>query len=133
MWSKLRQLRGADPHFRIAEDDAGIAAAYTLNRWESEFPGYSPQDGYGNRLIGYLAVADRHRCKGGSLADEALTDALYTALDVEKEADRGVVVWGKVHRRNKASKRMLTRHQFHYETRVDDDANLEHWVRRIDR
>ncbi|MFF0092752.1 hypothetical protein ACFYSF_22705 [Streptomyces canus] len=133
VWQKLRQLSDADPHLRVAEDEAGIAAAYTLSRWDSVFEEYSPAQGYGNRLIGYLAIAARYRCRGGALADEALSDALYTALDVEKDADRGVLVWGKVHRKNKASKRMLTRHRFRYEMRVDDDAYLEHWVRKIDR
>ncbi|MGW6217887.1 hypothetical protein [Streptomyces sp. NPDC055109] len=133
VWQKLRQLEGTDPHLRVAEDEDGIAAAYTLNRWDSVFPQYSPAEGYGNRLIGYLAIAARHRRTGGGVADETLLDALYTALDVEKEADRGVLVWAKVHRKNEASKRLLTRHQFRYETRVDDDAYLEHWVRSIAR
>ncbi|KQW13566.1 hypothetical protein [Streptomyces sp. Root369] len=133
VWQTLHRLSDADPYLRVVEDEAGIAAAYTLCRWDSVFEEYSPEQGYGNRLIGYLAIAARYRGQGGALADEALTDALYTALDVEKTADRGILVWGKVHRRNRASKRMLTRHQFRYETRVDDDAYLEHWVRKIDR
>lgn len=133
VWDRLKDLCDAEPHLRITEDEAGIAAAYTLNRWEAPFPEYSPVEGFGNQLIGFLAIAARHRCLDGAVANEALSDALYTALEIEKDAAQGVYVWAKVHRKNKASKRMLTRHEFRYATRIDDDGAYEHWGRKIDR
>ena len=133
VWEKLRQLKGADARLRIAQDEEGIVAAYTHNRYDSDHSEYTPPEGYGNRLIGYLAIAARCRYQGGILADQALTDALYEALDAESHAANGVVVWGKVHRKNKASKSMLARNEFSYRVAIPDDGPLEHWALMISR
>ncbi|MEY7975147.1 hypothetical protein AB8O53_02190 [Streptomyces pilosus] len=59
---------------------------------------------------------------GGSLADQALEDALYAILEAESQADRGVFVWAKVHQSNRAGMRMLTRGGFGYRASVEDEA-----------
>lgn len=133
VWGVLRQLEGADPHLRIAEDDRGIAAAYTHNRLESHLPEYAPPPGWENRLIGYLGIATRYRRQGGAFADQVLTDALYAVIDVESDCEHGVIAWGKVHRKNTASKNMLTRNGFRYRVSVPDDGTLEHWSLRTPR
>lgn len=132
VWRKLEQLRDADPHFRVLEDDHGIAAAYTHNRLEGT-DGFHVQDGYGSRLIGFLAIATRYRRQGGDFANQVLIDALWNILDAEKDCERGVFVWGKVHRRNVASKAMLTRNGWKYRASVPDLGPLEHWLFRVDR
>lgn len=133
VWGKLRDLSDCDPHLRIVEDAEGVAAAYTHNRFDSKYPEFTIPEGYGSRLLGYLAVAARHRRREGLLADQALEDALHAALDAEGQAEQGVYVWAKVHQRNAASMRMLTRGGFVYWSRVPDDGPLQHWVLKLDR
>ncbi|MFJ3019459.1 hypothetical protein ACIPH4_00650 [Streptomyces tendae] len=133
VWDKLRDLSDCDAHLRVVDDVEGIAAAYTHSRFVSRYPEFSPPEGHGSRLLGYLAVATRHRRQGGILADQALEDALYAAAEAEPEADRGVFVWAKVHRKNQASMRMLARAGFGYRASIDDDGPLQHWVLKLDR
>jgi hypothetical protein len=133
VWAKLRDLSDCDPHLRVVEDTEGVAAAYIHNRFVSRSREFDPPAGYGSRLIGYLAIAARYRLGDGALADQALEDALYAILDAEAQADRGVVVWAKVHQRNRASMRMLSRGGFGYWTSVPDDGPLQHWVLKLDR
>ncbi|MEV7164838.1 hypothetical protein AB0N60_22295 [Streptomyces microflavus] len=133
VWDKLSELREADARLRIAEDVQGIAAAYTHHHFDSQSPEYDPPTGWGSRLIGYLGIANRHRHKGGAFADQVLTDALYEALEVESEYQHGIYAWGKVHRKNRGSKNMLTRNGFRYRVSIPDDGPLEHWYVQIPR
>ncbi|MER6443326.1 hypothetical protein ABT275_44715 [Streptomyces sp. NPDC001185] len=133
VWDRIRELPDADARVRVIEDEQGVAAAYVHLRFDADHPEYRPAQGYADRLIGYLAIATRYRHLGGGFADEALTDALYSVLDAEPQADAGVVVWGKVDHRNKASKRMLTRNGFQYRSSFPDDGPLEHWALRLQR
>ncbi|MEV5673799.1 hypothetical protein AB0L28_34205 [Streptomyces sp. NPDC052503] len=133
VWDKLRAVSDCDPHLRVVDDVQGIAAAYTHNRFDSRYSEFVLPEGYGSRLIGYLAVEARHRLHDGHLADQALEDSLYAVLNAEGQADRGVFVWAKVHQRNKASMRMLTRGGFVHRVSIPDDGPLQHWVLKLER
>ncbi|OKK17124.1 hypothetical protein AMK09_21495 [Streptomyces sp. CB02488] len=132
VWEQLGSHAERDPRLRIAEDAEGIAAAYVHLRYDSDHPMYMSVPGYGSRLIGFMGIATRYRRQGGGFADQVLTDALYEARDADG-AILGVVVWGKVHRRNKPCKSMLTRNDFRYRSLMEDDGPLEHWAVQIDR
>ncbi|MEU0001873.1 hypothetical protein ABZ069_33690 [Streptomyces microflavus] len=102
----------------IAEDAQGIAAAFTHQRVDpARFPPKLARaldiTGAGEvvRELCFLAVATRYRGRGGLLANEAVTEALYDIIDCESQAQR-IHVLGQVDYHNKASMQMLERFNF---------------------
>lgn len=87
------------------------------------------------RELCFLAVAVRHRNQNGTVADEAVIEALWDIRDQEPAAER-IWVLGRVDYRNKASMRMLQRHSFREVTRGEPppkgDQRLGWWLRVLD-
>ncbi|MYR59599.1 hypothetical protein GTY54_26310 [Streptomyces sp. SID625] len=100
-----------DQRFRIAEDAAGVAAAYTHARPEQPHPDLRLPPGTACRYLLMLGVAVRHRHQGGKVADAVLLDALHDIAEREPDHE-SVAVLGRVDRRNLPSQNMLRRWGF---------------------
>ncbi|MFF0561955.1 hypothetical protein [Streptomyces sp. NPDC004266] len=133
--------QGNGGRLMIAEDSLGIAAAYTHQRLTTKLPpkvllalGFMGA-GEVTRELCFLAVATRHRSKGGALADDAVARALYDIIDCEPEAER-IHVFGQVDYNNKASMKMLERFNFRQLTQgvppPTGDQRLGWWLHVID-
>ncbi|MGW9439607.1 hypothetical protein [Streptomyces sp. NPDC055607] len=132
--------QGNGGRLMIAEDSLGIAAAYTHQRLTNLPPKVALSLGFMGagevtRELCFLAVATRHRSKGGALADDAVARALYDILDCEPEAER-IHVFGQVDYNNKASMKMLERFNFRQLTQgvppPTGDQRLGWWLHIID-
>ncbi|MFF2305960.1 hypothetical protein ACFVVP_26055 [Streptomyces sp. NPDC058128] len=134
--------QGRGGRLMIAEDSQGIAAAYTHQRLDpSRFPDRlasaltvaGPREVV--RELCFLAVATHHRGKGGALANEAITEALYDIIDSEPEAER-IHVLGQVDYHNTASMQLLERFNFEQLTKgvppPRGDQRLGWWRHIID-
>jgi GNAT superfamily N-acetyltransferase len=74
-----------------------------------------------------VAVADRYRGRGGSVADEAITVALEAAADhAAQQGQQRAYVYGYVHDKNLPSQRMCRRRGFTHDGAAPL-ANYQQW------
>lgn len=87
----------------IGTDDRGIAAVVSVGLYE-------PPHVY---MVELVAVANRHRGRGGQVADEALDEAVQWILNRTHPADvPDLQIVADHHPRNDASRRLLHRYGF---------------------
>ncbi|MGW0554416.1 hypothetical protein ACWDZ6_09485 [Streptomyces sp. NPDC002926] len=125
VWNDISASNYPDQRFLIAEDDKGIAAAFTHARIESSDPALAAPEGEATRMLMMLGVANRYRRQNQRFGNQVLDEALHDVLGSEPDS-LYVNVWGKVRPRNLPSQRMLERAGFEKRD-VASLGNFTHW------